>query len=136
MVGAQTTYKSGNGNTVQDSTPRLISHLITNQSVDNPAAVYSAGRVDGSENVGPDITGIDQLMIPNVQFDAGLSAPINAFTTFFGPDLTEALCLPVESKVGVPGIVLPLKIKLIDLLLRSGISCLWNQKVGIHVRFM
>ena len=37
-----TSYNQGDGPTVLDSTPRLISHLIVNQSVENPAAVYAA----------------------------------------------------------------------------------------------
>ena len=38
VQGAPTSYTQGDGRTVQDSTPRLISHLTVNQSVDNPAA--------------------------------------------------------------------------------------------------
>jgi hypothetical protein len=69
--------------TVQDVTPRLISHLIVNRSCDNPAAV-AASIAEGGANIGPDITGIDQFFIPSTRPDAALSAPTNAFKTFFG----------------------------------------------------
>ena len=83
----------GPADIVQDSTPRLISHLIVNQSVSNPAAVFAAGENEDSENSGPDITGIDQLFIPNVAVDEGLSAPTNAFITFFGQFFDHGLDL-------------------------------------------
>ena len=40
-MGANTSYVTGNGRTVQDSTARLISNLIVNQSTTNPAAVLA-----------------------------------------------------------------------------------------------
>jgi len=92
-AGPQTHYNQGNGRTVEDSTPRLISRAIVNQSVNNPAAVHAAAENEDSSNVGPDITGIDQLNIPNVAVDEGLSAPINAFTTFFGQFFDHGLDL-------------------------------------------
>ncbi|OUS28812.1 hypothetical protein A9Q98_07250 [Thalassotalea sp. 42_200_T64] len=93
QVNDATTYKSGNGKTVQDSTPRMISHLTTNMSVDNPAAVSAAAGNEGSLLLGPDITGVDQLYIPNVAVDEGLSAPFNAFMTFFGQFFDHGLDL-------------------------------------------
>jgi hypothetical protein len=36
-IGANTSYVTGNGRTVQDSTARLLSNLIVNQSESNPA---------------------------------------------------------------------------------------------------
>ena len=88
-----TSYAQGDGTTVTDSTPRLISHLIVNQSVDNPAAVFAAAENGDGSNSGPDITGVDQLLIPNVAPDEGLSAPFNAFMTFFGQFFDHGLDL-------------------------------------------
>ena len=78
---AGTTYNSADP--VIDSTPRLISHLIANQSVANPAAVATA-EAEGGENIGPDLAGEDQFFISNTGPDEGLTAPFNTFLTFFG----------------------------------------------------
>ena len=91
---------------VQDSTPRLISHLIVNQSADNPAAV-AAAAAEGGENIGPDITGIDQYFIPNTGPDAALSAPTNAFMTFFGQFFDHGLDL--VNKGGNGAVMIPLQ---------------------------
>jgi hypothetical protein len=72
--------------TVQDSTPRLISHLIVIQYSDNPAAV-AASIAEGGANIGPDITGVDQFFILNTGPDAAVSAPTNAFMTSLRPVL-------------------------------------------------
>ncbi len=87
---AGTTYNSADP--VTDSTPRLISHLIVNQSVSNPAAVAAAAAEDGV-NIGPDIAGEDQFFIPNTAPDEGLSAPFNTFMTFFGQFFDHGLGL-------------------------------------------
>ena len=92
--------------TVQDSTPRLISHLIVNQSTENPAAV-SAAADEGGENIGPDIAGADQFFIPNTAPDEGLSAPINAFMTFFGQFFDHGLDLINKGGNGV--VMIPLQ---------------------------
>ncbi len=91
-VGANTSYVTGNGKTVQDSTARLLSRLITNQSESNPAAVKAAADEDGT-TLGPDITGVPQFLIPNRAPDEGLSAPFNAFMTFFGQFFDHGLDL-------------------------------------------
>jgi len=93
VVGASTSYNQGDGRTVQDSTPRLISHLIVNQSVNNPAAVFAAEANGEATNVGPGFTGVDQLLIPNIAPDEGLSSPFNAFMTFFGQFFDHGLDL-------------------------------------------
>ncbi len=77
---------------VSDSSPRLISHLIVNQSVMNPAAVSTAAA-EGGVNIGPDIAGADQFFIPNTAPDEGLSAPFNAYMTFFGQFFDHGLDL-------------------------------------------
>ncbi|MEE2675121.1 MAG: peroxidase family protein, partial [Myxococcota bacterium] len=89
-VGEKTSYNSATN--VEDSTPRLISHLIVNQSTDNPAAVHAAAEEEG-ENIGPDITGVDQFFIGNVATDEGLSAPSNTLLTFFGQFFDHGLDL-------------------------------------------
>ena len=91
-MGANTSYVTGNGRTVQDSTARLISNLIVNQSESNPAAVQAAADGDGT-TLGPDITGVPQFLIPNMAPDEGLSAPFNAFMTFFGQFFDHGLDL-------------------------------------------
>ncbi len=100
-VGQPTHYNQGNGRTVQDSTPRMISQLIVNQSVDNPAAVYAAGANGESEILGPDLSGANQILIPNVAPDEGLSAPTNAFITFFGQFFDHGLDLVNKGGNGV-----------------------------------
>ena len=78
---------------MQDSTPRLISHLIVDQSIDNPAAAFAAGQNPDSFPSAPDITGIPGFVIPNFAPDEGLSAPFNAFMTFFGQFFDHGLDL-------------------------------------------
>ncbi|MDC1287452.1 hypothetical protein N8198_06160, partial [Gammaproteobacteria bacterium] len=78
---------------VTDSTPRLISHLIVNQSTANPAAVSTAAA-EGGENIGPGfVQTADELYIPNTAPDEGLSAPFNAYMTFFGQFFDHGLDL-------------------------------------------
>ena len=88
---AGTTYKEEAN--VTDSTPRLISRLIVNQSTDNPAAVFAGDQNEDTEVIDPDITGVPQILIPNVAVDEGLSAPTNAFLTFFGQFFDHGLDL-------------------------------------------
>jgi len=92
VVGAQTSYVRGDGRTVQDSSPRLISNLIVNQSMNNPAAVRALEDEEG-EILGADIAGTPQIMIPNTAPDEGLSAPFNAYMTFFGQFFDHGLDL-------------------------------------------
>ncbi len=80
-----TTYNGtnpGTGGAVVDSTPRLASNLIVDQTSDNPAAV-AAGEVLPSGSVD----------IPNVAPDEGLSAPYNDMFTFFGQFFDHGLDL-------------------------------------------
>ena len=96
----------GSTTSVTDSTTRLISHLITNQSVDNPAAA-AAAAAEGGESIGPDIAGTDQLFIPNSGHDEGLTAPLNAFITFFGQFFDHGLDLINKGGNGV--VMMPLQ---------------------------
>ena len=93
VPGDPTSYTQGNGKTVQDSTPRLISHLIVNQSVDNPAAAFAAAENPDSFPSLADISGAAGFVIPNIAVDEGLSAPFNAFMTFFGQFFDHGLDL-------------------------------------------
>jgi len=89
--GEQSSYDSSFG--VEDSTPRLISHLIVNQSTDNPAATDAAIAEEGEEIERPDFGGANQYFIPNTAPDEGLSAPYNSFITFFGQFFDHGLDL-------------------------------------------
>ena len=99
-----TTYNSATS--VTDSTPRLASHLIVNQSVDNPAAV-AAAAAEGGEEIAADIAGAIQLLIPNSAPDEGLSSPTNAFMTFFGQFFDHGLDLVNKGGNGV--VMMPLQ---------------------------
>ena len=108
VQGAQTSYTRGDGRTVVDSQPRLISNLIANSSTRNPAAVAAAAAAEevGAMEIGADITGVPQLFIPNTAPDEGLSAPTNAFITFFGQFFDHGLDLIEKGNNGV--IIIPL----------------------------
>jgi beta-lactam-binding protein with PASTA domain len=70
---------------VSDAQPRIISNLIADQTVRNPAAVAVA-------DVGP-AAPLGTLPIGNVATDAGLSAPFNSMFTFFGQFFDHGLDL-------------------------------------------
>lgn len=90
------------GHFVYDSTPRLISNLIVDQSTDNPAAVNAATHLPGSE-----IRDDGSIYLPNMAPDEGLSAPTNAFFTFFGQFFDHGLDL--VDKGGNGTLVVPLR---------------------------
>ena len=108
VTGAQTSYARGDGRTVVDSHPRLISQLVANSSTRNPAAVAAAAAAEevGAMEIAPDITGVPQLFIPNTAPDEGLSAPTNAFITFFGQFFDHGLDLIEKGDNGV--VIIPL----------------------------
>ncbi|MDH4612164.1 peroxidase family protein, partial [Pseudomonas sp. BN102] len=95
-----TSYAQTTG-TVFDSQPRTISNLIVDFTANNPAAVAAAAQTPGSATVAsPGLDGIfgtlddtSTLFIPNVAPDAGLSAPFNAWMTFFGQFFDHGLDL-------------------------------------------
>src|SRR6266536_2363064 len=72
-----TSYLQTHGN-VFDSRPRVISNLIVDQTVKNPAAVTAGGPLPVIDPVS------GTIFIPNVAPDLGISAPYNALFTFFG----------------------------------------------------
>ena len=88
---------------VYDAQPRVISNLIVDQSIDNPAAMNAAEhlRPFGAE-VRPDGT----IFLPNMAPDEGLSAQTNAFFTFFGQFFDHGLDL--VDKGGNGTLVVPL----------------------------
>ncbi|MFC5337624.1 peroxidase family protein [Leucobacter denitrificans] len=90
------------GHIVYDSTPRIISNLIVDQSTNNPAAVNAASHLPGSE-IRPDGT----IHLPNMASDEGLSAPTNAFFTFFGQFFDHGLDL--VDKGGNGTLIVPLQ---------------------------
>ena len=71
---------------VSDSQPRIISNLIVDQTVSNPAAVAVAGPDVDADPLGT-------LPIPNIAPDVGLSAPFNSMFTFFGQFFDHGLDL-------------------------------------------
>src|SRR4029079_13741885 len=115
---AAPSYTQTNG-TVIDSQPRTISNLLVDQTSHNPAAYASAydpganGHLDfgaaGSDDVlkdgveivkSPGLDGIfgnaddaDVFYFPNVKPDFGLTAPFNAWFTFFGQFFDHGLDL-------------------------------------------
>ncbi|MBD2837697.1 heme peroxidase [Pseudomonas sp. JM0905a] len=111
---AGTSYAQTTG-TVIDAQPRIISNLIVDDTASNPAAVAAAfdPGVDGILGTPDDVLkdgaqvvtspGLDGLFgtaddkptffIPNVAPDAGLSAPFNAWMTFFGQFFDHGLDL-------------------------------------------
>ena len=93
-----------------DAEPRVISNLIVDQTVNNPAAAAAGGELVTS----PGMDGIfgtaddrQVYLIPNTAPDEGLSAPFNAFMTFFGQFFDHGLDL--VSKGGNGAIFVPLQ---------------------------
>ena len=85
-----TSYKQKTG-TVADAQPRIISNLIADQTIRNPAAVAVSSAENGGAPVTPDPLGT--LPILNVAPDVGLSAPFNTMFTFFGQFFDHGLDL-------------------------------------------
>ncbi|PVZ57188.1 heme peroxidase [Pseudomonas sp. B1(2018)] len=122
-----TTYAS-NGGLVIDSQPRTISNLIVDQTSNNPAAYATAfdpglnGHLDfgvvgaGNDDVlkdgvrivaSPGLDGQfgtaddhDVYLFENTAADAGLSAPFNAWMTFFGQFFDHGLDLVTKGGSG------------------------------------
>ncbi|MET0707798.1 MAG: peroxidase family protein, partial [Tardiphaga sp.] len=117
---------AGPGNIV-DADPRTISNLIADMSINNPAAVaawfanplavaaweeahpgmtpVAPGAVVGPNELA--ITNTDLASIPNIAPDEGLSAPFNAWMTFFGQFFDHGLDL--ISKGGNGTVYIPLQ---------------------------
>src|SRR5262245_11162998 len=86
---------------ISDPTPRIISNLIVDQSLNNPAAKKAAtnpcavGGFVCQTTTDPPPTDPDSgaLFIPNITPDFGLSAPFNVMFTFFGQFFDHGLDL-------------------------------------------
>jgi Ca2+-binding RTX toxin-like protein len=122
------------GGTVVDADPRIISNLIVDQTLDNPAAVYAAlvyaglsgsalttamseiftARQSGDAAAldaalaahGVELEG-NTVILPNVAPDEGLSAPYNSWFTLFGQFFDHGLDL--VQKGGNGTIYIPLE---------------------------
>ena len=109
-----TSYAQISGN-VFDSQPRTISNLIVDQTAGNFAATAAATATPGAGLVtSPGLDGQfgtaddkQVYFIPNVTPDAGLSAPFNAWFTFFGQFFDHGLDL--VTKGGQDTIFIPLQ---------------------------
>ncbi|MGA9525347.1 MAG: peroxidase family protein [Myxococcaceae bacterium] len=91
---------------VVDPQPRLITNLIADQTVNNPAAVAVTLAAGG---LCPDLPGTRRdptCFIANVAPDQGLSAPFNTMFTFFGQFFDHGLDLVPKGDVHV---VVPLQ---------------------------
>ena len=97
---------------VGDSQPRIISNLIVDQTANNAAAVAANGGAapvtsPGLDGVFGTADDVDVFFIPNITPDAGLSAPFNAWFTFFGQFFDHGLDL--VTKGGQDIIYIPLQ---------------------------
>src|SRR5438105_306935 len=119
-----TSYATKPQTDVIDSQPRIISNLIFDQSVTNPAAtavatnpcgsggfVCSPPAIDPLHPLDPLFTVTDPnsgaLFIPNITPDFGLSAPFNIMFTFFGQFFDHGLDLVTKGGSGT--VIMPLQ---------------------------
>lgn len=113
VVGSPSATNGGHTGNVADADPRIISNLISDMSINNPAAVTSwfnnplavaaweeanPGKVPVAPGQplgdnGVYLTNADLASIPNISPDEGLSAPFNAWMTFFGQFFDHGLDL-------------------------------------------
>ncbi|SFP54598.1 Ca2+-binding protein, RTX toxin-related [Geopseudomonas sagittaria] len=107
---------SGPGGSVVDSNPRIISNLVVDQTISNPAAVQAyvdagLGTLDAN-GVLLDLNGVpipagQPLFIPNTAPDEGLSAGFNSWFTLFGQFFDHGLDLVNKGGNGL--VVIPLQ---------------------------
>jgi len=106
--GTLTNTDYGPSGNVVDADPRIISNLIVDMTSNNPAAVSAfvdAGLGTLVDGVLYDLDGVaipvgTLLVIPNTAPDEGLSAPFNAFMTFFGQFFDHGLDLVAKGGNG------------------------------------
>lgn len=130
-AGPATSYAQPNG-IVYDSQPRVISNLVADQTLNNPAAIAAALAVTGLsggelytavnairaaytsespqlvallDSYGIQMDGIN-VLVPNVSADLGDTAPFNSFFTIFGQFFDHGLDL--TSKGGSGQVLIPL----------------------------
>ncbi len=98
---------------VNDAQPRIISNLIVDQTISNPAAATVVANGFGElltpEGCPPGSSPrcTDTFFIPNLAPDEGLSAPFNAMFTFFGQFFDHGLDL--VNKGGSGTVFVPLQ---------------------------
>ena len=100
---------------VFDLDPRTISNLIVDQTANNPAAAWQRARSSARAHVtSPGLDGMfgtaddrQVFFIPNVTPDVGLTAPFNAWLTFFGQFFDHGLDLVTKGGNGT--IFIPLQ---------------------------
>ncbi len=107
---------TGPGGSVVDSDPRIISNLVVDQTIGNPAAVQAyvaagLGSLDAN-GVLLDLNGVpipagQPLFIPNTAPDEGLSAGFNSWFTLFGQFFDHGLDL--VNKGGNGAVFIPLQ---------------------------
>ncbi|MBB3302951.1 Ca2+-binding RTX toxin-like protein [Rhizobium sp. BK077] len=120
VIGTPTGANGGHSGNVADADPRIISNLIVDMSVSNPAAITAwfanplsveawLERNPGKNPVAPgaavdvndvELTNADLAEIPNQSPDIGLSPGFNAFMTFFGQFFDHGLDLVTKSNNG------------------------------------
>ncbi len=98
---AQNTAYTQKSGVVADSRPRTISNLIVDQTTANPAAIAARDANPAATQAG------DTIQLPNVATDSGLSAPYNAWFTFFGQFFDHGLDLTTKGGSGT--VIVPLK---------------------------
>ncbi|QUS38256.1 calcium-binding protein [Tardiphaga alba] len=152
--GLQTNTNYGNSGHVVDADPRIISNLIVDMSVNNPAAIaaWFANPLavaaweeanPGKTPVAPGtvlgvndkvLTNADLAAIPNISADEGLTAPFNAWMTFFGQFFDHGLDLITKGGSGT--VYIPLQAD--DPLITHGPDGVPNtgDEVGPSQRFM
>ena len=140
---------------VADADPRIISNLIVDMSINNPAAIaafknnalamaaFEAKYGEGAKPLGPNdapvpggvlLTNEDLASIPNISPDDGISAPFNGWMTFFGQFFDHGLDL--ISKGGAGTVYVPLQAD--DPLVTHGPDGIagTGDEVGPNTRFM
>ncbi|HEY8613115.1 MAG TPA: peroxidase family protein, partial [Roseomonas sp.] len=97
----------GSSGSVADADPRIISNLIVDQTVNNPAvrAALSGDSFSFDHDGDPDTP--ELAFIPNVSPDEGLSSPFNSWMTLFGQFFDHGLDL--VSKGGNGTVYVPLQ---------------------------
>ena len=100
--GAAATTYDDRGGSVQDSTPRVISNLVSDQSECNAAALAAAGIITPPATCDPTTS----VFIPNQVPNNVLAAPSNSMFTLFGQFFDHGLDL--VGKSGSEVVVVPL----------------------------
>lgn len=139
---------------VADADPRIISNLIVDMSINNPAAIaafknnplaMARWEADhpGSVPLGPNdpaapngvlLTNVDLASIPNISPDDGISKPFNGWMTFFGQFFDHGLDLITKGGAGT--VYVPLQPD--DPLITHGPDGIagTGDEVGPNTRFM